>query len=498
MKKAFLMFLLLLPLRAQAQVLTVHNAPDRIVYNTSAEWPYDSFQCHWSAVGANITGDHVDVLGFNPNKTVLDPAHVHLEVSFPRYAEINGPIVVPFTVVLRDFNGTFGVWGAGPYHAADPSDDASGWFWDATQSSTAPAMTGDPNAPMGVQTFTGHFTMHPRSNFHGWDAFTMAGQASFNNGDVMQVAMIEGYWNNVNPNAPVTITAQGPAIYPFVGTVCSPIAANAPGDSFGDNEMFVNDFLPTAPLSGRWSSPLNTDCDQNANNPSTHLPAVVGVNAGVPAACTNSYGGSTLLNTIGSYQTRRDLNFHMGIPGVTVQEIDQTGIIPSPINLDNTGLPVGTHKWGMIRFQPENSLKTNGVASLLVLTTTVPEGGSTAPAPLSVTIPNVVGLTQTVATATLQGNGLQLGTVTQANDSVQPAGNVVNESPMAGTVVNQGTSVNVTISLGPAASSPSSPPASGVAGTVTWPVFGLEDTINGVPQGTFHLCIKDSTHCKPW
>ena len=380
--------LALTPTVASAQVIKTHNAPDRTQYDSPADWPVVSSQCHWSAIGANTQGDRVDTLGFNPTGEILDAAHVHVEVKFPLYGELSGPITVPFTVVLRDLKGIVFLWGARPWQAADATNDSTDWFWDATQSSTAPLMRGDPNAAMGVQTFTGHFTFHPRHDWHGFDAWDTAGQAQFDNGDQMTVHSIVSYWNNVDPNAPITLGTQGAASEPFMGTDCDPIAANAPGDVFGANEMFVNNYLPTSAVNGKWTLPPNSD-EASATDPATVSPTNPNGSkfAAGPVNFTNSYG-QTIPSTGGSCQTRRDLNFHMGIPGVTVSEIDAQGLISCQTSIDNTGLPVGNHTWGFIRFQPENTKRTNEVASLLVIN--VPNDSTVGTPPPVCTAPDIL------------------------------------------------------------------------------------------------------------
>ncbi|MGA2601334.1 MAG: choice-of-anchor tandem repeat GloVer-containing protein [Bryobacteraceae bacterium] len=69
---------------------------------------------------------------------------------------------------------------------------------------------------------------------------------------------------------------------------------------------------------------------------------------------------------------------------------------------------------------------------------------------VNVTVPNVVGLTQTAATTSITGVGLVLGTVTMASSSSVPSGDVISQNPTAGTSVNLGSAVNLVISTGPA------------------------------------------------
>ncbi len=67
-----------------------------------------------------------------------------------------------------------------------------------------------------------------------------------------------------------------------------------------------------------------------------------------------------------------------------------------------------------------------------------------------VSVPNVVGDTQSAATTAIQNAGLVLGTVTMASSNTVPSGDVISESPSAGTMVNSGTAVNLVVSTGTA------------------------------------------------
>ena len=64
------------------------------------------------------------------------------------------------------------------------------------------------------------------------------------------------------------------------------------------------------------------------------------------------------------------------------------------------------------------------------------------------TVPNVVGLTQVRATTAIQDVGLVAGTVTTATSATVAAGNVISESPAAGSLVNAGSAVNLVVSVG--------------------------------------------------
>lgn len=73
-----------------------------------------------------------------------------------------------------------------------------------------------------------------------------------------------------------------------------------------------------------------------------------------------------------------------------------------------------------------------------------------ATASSSVVVPSVVGQNQAVATGALTGLGLVPGRTIQQTSVTVPAGSVISESPIAGTSVPVGSTVNLVISSGPA------------------------------------------------
>ena len=77
---------------------------------------------------------------------------------------------------------------------------------------------------------------------------------------------------------------------------------------------------------------------------------------------------------------------------------------------------------------------------------------STGPAPVNV--PDVVGLTQAIATTTITGTNLVLGTVTTQTSNTVPAGSVISQNPLAGASVLAGSAVDIVVSSGPALTVP--------------------------------------------
>lgn len=68
----------------------------------------------------------------------------------------------------------------------------------------------------------------------------------------------------------------------------------------------------------------------------------------------------------------------------------------------------------------------------------------------TVAVPNVVGDTQAVAESTITSAGLVVGTITSTGSTTVPAGDVISQSPVAGTSVAVGSAVDLVISTGPA------------------------------------------------
>ncbi len=66
-----------------------------------------------------------------------------------------------------------------------------------------------------------------------------------------------------------------------------------------------------------------------------------------------------------------------------------------------------------------------------------------------ITVPNVVGQTQTAASSAITAGHLMVGTITLGSSSAVPAGSVIAQNPFAGTQVSSGSAVNLTVSSGP-------------------------------------------------
>jgi len=77
----------------------------------------------------------------------------------------------------------------------------------------------------------------------------------------------------------------------------------------------------------------------------------------------------------------------------------------------------------------------------------IPDFGPTPPG-LTVTVPDVRGLTLALAEETLTSAGFVVGTVAEVESSQVPAGSVISQNPAAGAAAEEGAVVNLVVSLG--------------------------------------------------
>jgi hypothetical protein len=114
--------------------------------------------------------------------------------------------------------------------------------------------------------------------------------------------------------------------------------------------------------------------------------------------------------------------------------------------ITTAGLVVGT-----VTNAASNTVPSGSVISESPVAGTMVDPGSAvnlvvSSGPPQVAVPNVVGQTQAAATTAITGAGLVVGTVTTAASNTVPSGSVISESPVAGTMVNSGSAVNLVVS----------------------------------------------------
>jgi len=137
-------------------------------------------------------------------------------------------------------------------------------------------------------------------------------------------------------------------------------------------------------------------------------------------------------------------------PGtVTVATVIDHILSTATLLLQENGLVLGT-----VTTAPSSTVQAGNVISQTPIVGAMVSTGTAVNLVIStgsgqVTVPNVVGQTQAVATAAIQNVGLVVGTVTTAVSATVAAGNVISESPAAGVLVNASSAVNLVISSGP-------------------------------------------------
>jgi beta-lactam-binding protein with PASTA domain len=150
---------------------------------------------------------------------------------------------------------------------------------------------------------------------------------------------------------------------------------------------------------------------------------------------------------------------------------DQDGVVGVPTILNGGGSSDSngdtlTYQWSIISAPSGNSASilnptsvtptiTPNVPGIYVIHLVVNDGNTdstpdTVNLTVRVTVPNVVGQPQASAETAITGAGLTVGTITQATSNTVPAGNVISQNPLGGTLALAGSPVSLTISLGPA------------------------------------------------
>jgi beta-lactam-binding protein with PASTA domain len=137
-----------------------------------------------------------------------------------------------------------------------------------------------------------------------------------------------------------------------------------------------------------------------------------------------------------------------GLAQVTVPNVVGDTQNAASIGLIGVGLTVGTVTMTSSGTVPSGDvISENPIAG-----TTVSSGSSVSlsvsSGPPPVSVPNVVGDTQAAASTAITGAGLTVGTVTTQSSGTVPSGDVISESPAAGTSVASGSAVNLVVSSG--------------------------------------------------
>ena len=135
----------------------------------------------------------------------------------------------------------------------------------------------------------------------------------------------------------------------------------------------------------------------------------------------------------------------VGVPDVTGLDA-----VNAEVDIVNAGLTVGTTTTASSESVPiDFVISQNPIAG-----TMIGEGNPVdlviSSGPATALVPDVVGLDQASAEASILSSGFVIDNVTTANSDTVPAGHVISQNPAGGTWAAQGSSVDLEVSLGPA------------------------------------------------
>jgi beta-lactam-binding protein with PASTA domain len=170
------------------------------------------------------------------------------------------------------------------------------------------------------------------------------------------------------------------------------------------------------------------------------------VSAGFTVGTVTNVSSDTV--PVGDVVSQAPLGGSLAVPGSAVDLVVSSG--PAPVAVpDVTGLV------GAVDSANHPTVPVGAVISQVpVGGTLVPPGSAVAltvslgPAPVAV--PDVTGLAQATAESTLVSAGFTVGTVTNVSSDTVPAGNVVSQAPLGGSLAVPGSAVDLVVSSGPA------------------------------------------------
>jgi hypothetical protein len=304
---------------------TIHGDPQKAAYASPAEWPTISSQCHWLSPNLNSMGA---------------PAHTHVDMKFPLYAEVNGPFTVPFSIIMFHTDGRVTDLIAGYATSltlnGQPilSHFADDWSVNL------------PGDPMGVVTYTGTVTFDLSLGFasggtkHGYQPVRLRAATAYQNGE------------------------------PVYSAYDLTLPESKPGDGTGIRTL-SNCEVREPILNEIWQS--------NVAEFLQILPVLGPITPGTPWVMRFSgynYGASKNIPP-GTLEVRYDADIHNGIPGTTIFSVDGTDTTIKNVTLPDN-VPDGLHKL-MWRWNRPNFGGDKELDSILVFNVTVGPGGVAQP-----------------------------------------------------------------------------------------------------------------------
>ena len=232
--------------------------------------------------------------------------------------------------------------------------------------------------------------------------------------------------------APLTVTASsatrqfGQANPVFTGTIKGFV--NGDGASALSGTLTCSS--PATATSSVSGSPYPVNCSgvSSANYKIAFVAGTLSITKATPVITWSTPAGITQGTALGSQQ----LNASASVPG--------NFVYTPPAG---TVLAAGNAQKLSATFTPTDTADYNSASASVTI--------NVQAVAAKVAVPNVVGETQAAASSAITGAGLVVGNVTTASSSTVAAGNVISETPAAGTQVATASAVNLVISSGAAA-----------------------------------------------
>jgi hypothetical protein len=279
---------------------------------------------------------------------------------------------------------------------------------------------------LGEQPWIGDF--FPK---HGWYGTLFTARALFDNGDLLETQLVASFFSALDTTVPeIPASEQGiPGVVVSSRVTVSNQtipdntgALTLGGTAFGVMVMELNGWWPLLPFDQDFSSFVNF----------------------------YNYTSSTPLPD-GLFEQILDANLHGTPPNIPPNEGTVLASVPAgvlgvpnmPLVLKPAAMGTGAHK-NLLRWRQERNGES--LSSILSLPLTIGPGVPVPPPPIDppppaqTGVPNVIGLSQSAALAALQAAKLTGVVVT-----VPRVATVSTQSPAAGTVVNAGSAVTITI-----------------------------------------------------
>ena len=205
------------------------------------------------------------------------------------------------------------------------------------------------------------------------------------------------------------------ATIPMASTVYAGVMATSHDDGVITTAVFDNAVVAPAVPPVPDTTPPSVPANVNAVATGTTMVSV-------------SWNASTDADSgIGGYQVFRDGVFLIDVSGTS---FDDSGLLPST-----------SYSYTVLAYDAAVPANLSAQSSAALVTTD---------AEVFVAVPDVAGVAQATAEATLTMTGLTIGSVTSINSDTVAAGNVISQNPLGGASVLEGSAVDLVISLGAA------------------------------------------------